>query len=271
MDFPPLSISVVIVARNAEETIEDCLRSIQRNRPAEIILVDGNSTDRTVEIARRFAVQVHSDGGKGLTFARQIGVETASQDYVAFVDSDVVLTDGALATMHADLRNSDYVCISAQEATDMKRSGYWEWAQCEHYQLHRVHDHIYMLACLFKRDILLKYGFYLSERGLDNRIDDTDLEIRLRRDGLKFGRSSAVFHHHYRPDLKSFAKYRFFQGRVTVCYIRKYGPWHIGFWPPLTRLYWLGFLLARGKLRLVPYIVVDGVVQTAGLLRGFFE
>jgi glycosyltransferase involved in cell wall biosynthesis len=266
-----LPISVIVVARNAEATIADCLRSLQRNCPAEIIVVDGRSTDRTVEIAHEFTTKIFSDDGKGLNYARQLGAEKAHQEYISYIDSDVILADGALATMLAEFQDSDYVSISACEAANMERASYWEWAQSEHYQLHRLQDHISMLASLFRRDTVLRYGFYLSMRGLDNRMDDIDLEIRLRRDGFRFGRSSALFYHHYRSDFAAFAKYRFFLGRVTACYIRKYGPWHIGFWPPLTRLYWLGSFLMKGRLRLIPYIVVDGVVETAGLTTGFCE
>jgi hypothetical protein len=51
----------------------------------------------------------------------------------------------------------------------------------------------------------------------------------------------------------------------------KYGPWHAGFWPPLTMTYWLAFWLIKGKPKLIPYQIVDGIVETAGMLKGFFE
>jgi len=47
-----LPISVIIVAKNAESTIEECLDSVRRNNPAEIIVVDGLSTDKTVSLSR---------------------------------------------------------------------------------------------------------------------------------------------------------------------------------------------------------------------------
>jgi len=269
MDQMP--ISVIIVAKNAQGTIDECLNSVTKNSPAEIIVVDGVSSDGTIFIAKRYTERIYSDEGKGLNYARQLGAEQATQEFIAYVDSDVILTEGALATMLAAFRNSDCISISAHEAADMKCSSYWEWAQYQHYQFHRLQNHISMLASLFRRDTILKYGFYLSTRGLDNRMDDIDLEIRLRRDGYKFGRSSAFYYHRYKSDLRSFVKYRFFLGRVSACYIRKYGPWHVGFWPPLTRLYWLFFFLITGKPKLIPYIVVDGFAETAGLIKGLFE
>ena len=84
-----LPISVIIIAKNAERTIEECLSAVKKSNPAEIIVVDGNSTDRTVEIARRYTEHIYPDEGKGIGYARQLGAEMASQEYIAYVDSDV--------------------------------------------------------------------------------------------------------------------------------------------------------------------------------------
>lgn len=54
-----MKISVVICVKNEEARLRDCLTRVERNHPDEIIVVDGNSTDRTVAIAREFpGVQV---------------------------------------------------------------------------------------------------------------------------------------------------------------------------------------------------------------------
>jgi glycosyltransferase involved in cell wall biosynthesis len=265
MEKPP--ISVIIVAKNAESTIEECLDSVRRNNPAEIIVVDGNSSDKTVEIARKYTDRIYSDEGKGLSYARQLGAEQATLEYIAYVDSDVVLTEGALATMFAEVQGSECVSVRAREGTDGKFASYWELAQYQHNQLRNVENRLGTLASLFRKEIILKYGFDLSERPLD----DVDLEIRLARDGYKFGTSSALYYNRYRADLKSLVKYRFFLGGVAVRYIRKYGPWHAGFWPPVATLYWLAICLIKGKPKLIPYFVVDGFAKTGGMVKGFFE
>src|SRR3990170_2583165 len=60
------TLSVVVPARDAEAIVEACLQSVVRQGPAAVILVDGRSTDGTVEIARRYADVIVSDEGRGL-------------------------------------------------------------------------------------------------------------------------------------------------------------------------------------------------------------
>jgi glycosyltransferase involved in cell wall biosynthesis len=71
-------ISAVVPARNAEHWIESCLSAIRANAPAEIILVDGGSTDRTVELARPWIDKVIDDGGAGVAEARMMGVASST-------------------------------------------------------------------------------------------------------------------------------------------------------------------------------------------------
>lgn len=267
-----LPISVVIITKNSEGTLEECLSAVQQNKPAEIIVVDGNSADRTLEIARNYTSMIYSDEGGGKSGARQIGAERATQEYIAYVDSDVFLTDGALATMLAEFQDSDVVGISGQQTLDERRHPtYWQRAQYEHAQLSHPEERppgISMACSLFRRETILKYGFELSYGGV---MDDMDLGYRLIRDGYRFGRSSAIVYHHGSANLKSFVSYRIFLGEVKTCYIRKFGPWHAGFWPPLTTLYWLTFAIVRGKLKLIPYFIVNGVAETTGLVPGLWE
>jgi hypothetical protein len=50
--------------------------------------------------------------------------------------------------------------------------------------------------------------------------------------------------------------------------------WGLGkpeLWVPLATLYRLAYCLVKGKLFLLPYFLLDGAVQTAGMVKGFFE
>jgi len=84
-------VSVVIPAYNEESQIARCLKSvIETGYPnLEIIVVDDNSTDSTVEVASKYPVQViRRQLRGGIAAARNDGVEAARGKIVAFVDSD---------------------------------------------------------------------------------------------------------------------------------------------------------------------------------------
>lgn len=267
--MPNLPISVIVVARNAEKTIEECLSSVKRNNPAEIIVVDGNSSDRTVEIARRFTHRIYSDDGRGLGYARQLGAEQAREEYIAYVDADITLMEGTLATMLDELRGLDYISVHAEVSPDTRCSNYWQRAQLQHELFLRSRDYIGMMASLFKRETVMKYGFDLSPSA--KQIEDLSLEFELKKDGYRFGASSAVIYRYYEESLGNLVAHRFLTSRYMPRAIWNYGPWHAGFWLPLATLYWLGYCLIKGKLSLFPYFMVNGVVETAAMIKGFIE
>src|SRR4051812_36973195 len=108
-----LDLTVIIPARNAEALIGACLDSIVRSAPAEVIVVDGESTDRTVALARAHGARVLSDGGRGLPAARRMGVEAARTRWVALIDADVTLGEGDLAQLLAEARHESYAALQA--------------------------------------------------------------------------------------------------------------------------------------------------------------
>lgn len=87
-----MRVSLVIPAYNEEKHIGSCIESVLQSAPgrfAEIIVVDNASDDRTAEIAGSYpAVRVIRSERKGLTHARQLGLEAASGDLVAYIDAD---------------------------------------------------------------------------------------------------------------------------------------------------------------------------------------
>lgn len=100
---PPVDemISVVIPAYDAEDYIEDCVKSVsQQAGVAEIIVVDDCSVDRTIDIVRSLAetdsrVKIVLKEHGGVAAARNVGLTLASAPYLAFVDADDVLPENA--------------------------------------------------------------------------------------------------------------------------------------------------------------------------------
>ncbi|MHA1131473.1 MAG: glycosyltransferase [Candidatus Helarchaeota archaeon] len=90
-----MRISVVIPTYNEEGGLEKFLRQFERQtlprKEFEIIIVDGNSTDMTRQIAKRYADTVIIQKSKGVGGARNDGVEIAKAEIVATTDADVIL------------------------------------------------------------------------------------------------------------------------------------------------------------------------------------
>lgn len=90
-------ISFIIPTLNEQATIEKTLACLAAySGEAEIIVSDGNSTDGTAEICRRYADQVIvHDGPRRQTIAqaRNIGATAASGDHLVFLDADVLVPD----------------------------------------------------------------------------------------------------------------------------------------------------------------------------------
>jgi glycosyltransferase involved in cell wall biosynthesis len=184
-------LTVVIPARNAEALLDDCLGSVLRESPAEVIVVDGMSTDDTVNRARALGARVLSDEGQGLPYARALGAQTAETRYVALVDADVVLPEGSLSRLFAEFREGGYTALQAG-LHSTGGPGYWGRALAHHHRTGRSRNWFGVVATIFERDTLLEYGF--DDRFLSG--EDIDLRWRLRKAGARIGvsRRTQVIH-----------------------------------------------------------------------------
>ncbi len=91
-----MDISLIIPAHNEELYIGPCLDTAIKNSRGkfkEIIVVDNASTDKTADVARaRSGVRVVYEAQKGLTSARQAGLEASSGELIAYIDADTHIT-----------------------------------------------------------------------------------------------------------------------------------------------------------------------------------
>lgn len=79
-------ISAIIIAGNEEKNIRECLESV--SWCDEIILVDSESTDRTVEIAKEFTDKIFIKKWEGFAVQKRFSLEKASNEWVISVDAD---------------------------------------------------------------------------------------------------------------------------------------------------------------------------------------
>jgi dolichol-phosphate mannosyltransferase len=80
-------VTVAVIARNEEATVSNVIRSVLPIC-GEVLLIDGNSTDRTREIAESLGVTVHRDAGRGKGDGIRKAIEVATGDVIVFIDAD---------------------------------------------------------------------------------------------------------------------------------------------------------------------------------------
>lgn len=112
-----MKISLIIPAYNEELCIKKCLEAAITHSDGkfhEIIVVDNASTDATGEIARSIiGVKVVHEAKKGLTKARQRGLEASTGDIVAYIDADTLLPAHWISKVEKIfMEQPDTVCLS---------------------------------------------------------------------------------------------------------------------------------------------------------------
>src|SRR6266567_2953645 len=88
-----LRISVVIPVYNEEKYLGKCLDSLMRQnvKADEIIVVDNNSTDNSVAIAKKYPIRVVFEKTQGMIPARNHGFNEARYEIIARTDADTIL------------------------------------------------------------------------------------------------------------------------------------------------------------------------------------
>lgn len=213
-----LPLSVIVPVRNSEHLIERCLSSIFKAEPAEVIVVDGLSTDKTVEYAQRFPVVIISDGGLGVPAARMMGIRAAHNPDVALLDVDILLADGALQALLKEFIAGQYDALQAA-LISWSDGGYWGEALAHHHNNGRSKRWPGLMATLFKRKVLL-------DNPLDERFrsgEDIEIRWRLRKAGYKLGVSKTTSVRHWFGDTYEFARDQWDQdgkglGRMVIKY-----------------------------------------------------
>ncbi len=205
-------ISVVVCAYNEAATIDECLTSIENlSYPDyEIILVNDGSRDATGDIARRHAsVEVLDIANGGLSAARNVGLEHAAGEIVAYTDGDVRVDPDWLTHLVRPFLTSD---VAGAGGPNLVPADDPPMAQCiarapgsptQVMLDDRIAEHVPGCNMAFRRDTLLAVGgfnpIYLRAG------DDVDICWRLQARGWKIGFApSALVWHRHRASLRAY-------------------------------------------------------------------
>lgn len=109
-------ITVVVPTYNEEKNIECCLKSITKQTiprdSYEIIVVDGDSKDKTTEIAAKYADRVIQQVSPGVGGARNDGAMAAKGDIIATTDADCLPDEDWIQTIMGDFSDDEIVAVT---------------------------------------------------------------------------------------------------------------------------------------------------------------
>lgn len=94
MNKQALTVSIIIPVYNEESHLKNCLDSIalQSIQPDEVIVIDNNSTDKSIEVAKSYPfVTVLKEPKQGVIFARNRGFSAAKSDIIGRIDAETVI------------------------------------------------------------------------------------------------------------------------------------------------------------------------------------
>ena len=187
------SLTIVTAALNSAATIAETIESVRTQDyggPLEHIVVDGGSTDGTVEIVRAAGLRYVSEPDRGLTHALNKGIAMADGDVVGSINADDTYLPGALARVGAAFAahpEAEWVTgpctIVDGEGNEIRRrvTAYKDFFLRHHsFRLHLMQNHVSAPATFVRRSALEAVG------GYDERFRwsaDYDLWLRLGRRG----------------------------------------------------------------------------------------
>ena len=121
--FEP-KVSIIVPVYNAEEFLEDCIKSIiyQSLEDIEVICINDGSSDNSLGILNNFQekdnrIKIFSQENSGPAAARNLGLEKSSGEYILFVDGDDWIEPDMCEKLyeHAIHNNSDLILFDATE------------------------------------------------------------------------------------------------------------------------------------------------------------
>jgi glycosyltransferase len=170
-----MKISIITVVHNNKKHIEGCIDSVinQTYKDLEYIIVDGGSTDGTVDIIQNSKVKIQncvflSEKDNGIYDAINKGIKNSNGDVIGLLHSDDVFADNNVVEQvvskfdntKTDSVYGDLEYVSANDTN--RRLRYWRAGDCDIKKL----KHGWMPphpAFFVKREVFSKFGLYSTE------------------------------------------------------------------------------------------------------------
>jgi glycosyltransferase involved in cell wall biosynthesis len=211
-------VSIIITTKNSAATLKDLLKSIknQSYKNIEIILVDNNSSDKTLEITKKFTNKIWNLGPER-SAQRNFGVKKSKGKFVMILDSDMVLNKKIVEEcVDKILSNPEYKALVIPEESFGK--GVWSKAKAFERSFY-LGDKDIEAARFFDKRVFNEFeGYDLGITGPE----DWDLPKRIAKK-YQVGRiSSFILHNEGQQTLFGLMKKKFYYAKKASIYLKKH-------------------------------------------------
>ncbi|MFC1625812.1 glycosyltransferase family 2 protein [Patescibacteria group bacterium] len=210
-------VSVVITTKNEANNIFRILHSIknQSYRSIEIVVVDNNSTDDTVKMAKEFSSKVYNYGPER-SAQRNYGAAKSKGKYLLFLDADMELTRDVVKSAVETSERTDKRILTIAETT-VGKSFMAKIRKFEREMYMGEPD--YEVPRFFEKSIFLKYG------GYDEKLtgpEDYDLPYRMRNSCKICRIKRHIYHHENDLTLKKLLTKKYYYAKKGAYYAIKH-------------------------------------------------
>lgn len=164
-----MQLSIIVPVYNCENYLERCVKSIMSNtnNNIECILVDDGSIDNSFDICKKLAdsddrIKAFHTENRGVSAARNIGLENAQGRYVTFVDADDYLEKNAINLILDVIykNNPDCICYGIQRVYEDKRTEHVKYIKSSLNEGFIKFSAYYYSVCnkVFKRQLISNNG-----------------------------------------------------------------------------------------------------------------
>jgi GT2 family glycosyltransferase len=243
-------VSIIVPAYNCRSTIEKCVESLKAlDYPnCEILIMDDGSTDGTgkyLDTVEGIRVMHLENAGPGR--ARNIGLEHARGEYVAFTDADCVVDPGWLNALMQGFHKDEVAGVGGDQQSPsdetrfgkrvngfLKAIGFVAGYMKRDGSSYRRVSHNPTCNVVYKKEVIIKVG------GFNEALwpgEDVELDYCLSRKGYRFFYTPDAVVYHYRPrTLGAFSRMMYRYGWAQAYLVRKYGMFRLVHWEPLALL-----------------------------------
>lgn len=279
---PLVSLIVATVGRTDE--LRRLLASLSECHPREfeVIVVDQNSDDRLVPVLRDAADldirRLHLAGRLGVCRARNVGLECARADLVAFPDDDCWYPSDFFAAAIGRLGEGGFDGVTGRAADGRGRSINGRFAtEPAHVSRSNAFTTQIEWTSVLSTSAVRAVGGFREDLGPGagtpwRSCEGVDLDLRLIAEGFDLFFDPKLYAHHDevaldRPGPAERERGRSYgRGLGYVLRAHQYPPWHLAYWVarPLANLLWA---VARGRFARARYFAAVALGRSEGYLR----